>query len=167
MSKQQKKPNTIEACTDLARPILEELGLDLWDVVFEKEGTLWFLRYFIDKDNGVDMNDCENFSRKISDVLDKKDPISQSYYLEVSSPGIERLIAREWHFEACMGYLITVKFIRPIEGEREFVGELSAYDKGSVTMILQDGSQMTFDKGETSSIKLYDDYQYDYEGEKE
>ncbi len=162
--KENKRPNTIEVCTEIAMPILEELGLSLWDVVFEKEGSLWFLRYFIDKEGGVDINDCENFSRKVDKVLDERDPISQNYYLEVSSPGIERDISKDWHFDACMGYLVSVRFIRPIDGERDFIGELCEFEKGKITIILEDESRMSFEKSETAYIRLYDDYLYDYNG---
>mgnify|MGYP000637488583 FL=1 len=84
------KKNTAAIAEELAAPILEEMGLQLWDVVYEKEGSGWYLRYYVDKEGGIDINSCEAFSRAISDVLDEADPIDGSYTLEVSSPGIER-----------------------------------------------------------------------------
>ncbi len=92
------KMNTAQACTKIAEPVAEELGLMLWDVRFEKEGSGWYLRFFIDKDGGVNIEDCENFSRKIDKVLDDADPIEQSYILEVSSPGIERNLIKPCTF---------------------------------------------------------------------
>ena len=97
------KKNTAAIAEELAAPILEEMGLQLWDVVYEKEGSGWYLRYYVDKEGGIDINSCEAFSRAISDVLDEADPIDGSYTLEVSSPGIERALTRDWHFEALMG----------------------------------------------------------------
>lgn len=84
------KKNTVGIVTDLVRPITDELGLDLWDVRFEKEGSTWYLRIFLDKEEGVNIDDCENVSRRLSPILDETDPIVQSYTLEVSSPGIGR-----------------------------------------------------------------------------
>lgn len=84
----RKKENTTDTAARLAQPLLEELGLTLWDLRFEKEGSLWYLRYFIDKEGGVTIDDCEQFSRAVEKKLDAADPISQSYTLEVSSPGI-------------------------------------------------------------------------------
>lgn len=153
-----KKPNTVAVATKLVEPIIEELGLKLWDVRFEKEGTSWFLRYFIDKEGGVDINDCENVSRKVDKILDEADPIEQAYYLEVGSPGIERDLLRDWHFDAYMNKKIQIKFIRPIEGVRDFIGTLTGFDSGKVTVLLEDDVEMTFEKSETSYIRAYDDY---------
>ena len=88
------KKNTVGIVTDLVRPITDELGLDLWDVRFEKEGSTWYLRIFLDKEEGVNIDDCENVSRRLSPILDETDPIVQSYTLEVSSPGIGRDLRR-------------------------------------------------------------------------
>ena len=116
------KKNTAAIAEELAAPILEEMGLQLWDVVYEKEGSGWYLRYYVDKEGGIDINSCEAFSRAISDVLDEADPIDGSYTLEVSSPGIERALTRDWHFEALMGQQLLVRLIRPVEGVRDFIG---------------------------------------------
>ena len=103
------KKNTAEIAAELANPILLQMGLKLWDVRFEKEGGRWFLRYFIDKEGGVNINDCENFSRAIDPVLDAADPIDQAYCLEVSSPGVERDLVKPWHFEENIGRLVTAR----------------------------------------------------------
>ena len=153
-----KKGGTISVAAELAQHILDQMGLKLWDLRFEKEGSLWYLRYFIDKEGGVSVNDCENFSRAIDKRLDQADPIDQSYTLEVSSPGIERELTRDWHFERCMGQVIAVRFIRPVEGVRDFVGTLTAYENGSITMLLEDDVEMTFQKTEVSFVRIYNDY---------
>lgn len=119
------KKNTAAIAEELAAPILEEMGLQLWDVVYEKEGSGWYLRYYVDKEGGIDINSCEAFSRAISDVLDEADPIDGSYTLEVSSPGIERALTRDWHFETLMGQQLLVRLIRPVEGVRDFIGTLT------------------------------------------
>ncbi len=154
-----KGGNTVAAVWEIAEPIAEQLGLDIWDIRFVKEGADWFLRIFIDKEEGVSIVDCENMSRAIDKPLDEADPIEQSYCLEVSSPGVERDLTRDAHFEACMGEKIKVKFIRAIDGVREFSGVLEGFDGKAVTMRLEDGSAMNFEKKETSYIKL-DDFSF-------
>lgn len=154
-----KKQNTAAVCEELAAPVAEQLGIYFWDVVFEKEGAGWYLRYYIDKDpDGIDLDTCEAFSRAVSDLLDDADPIEQSYCLEVGSPGVERKLSKGWHFEKYMGWDVLVRLIRPVEGVREFVGELSGYDSadGTVTINLGEDSQMEFTMDETAFVRLYD-----------
>ena len=103
------------------------MGLRLWDVRFEKEGSGWYLRYFIDKPGGVCIDDCERFSRAVDPLLDEADPIEQSYCLEVSSPGVERELTRPWHFEENLGRPVTARLISPRGGVREFSGTLLRY----------------------------------------
>lgn len=151
-----KGGNTVAAVWKIAQPIADELGLRIWDIRFVKEGADWFLRIFIDKDGGVDINDCENMSRAIDKPLDDADPIEQSYCLEVSSPGIERELCSEKHFEECEGEKIKVKLIRAVDGTREFCGILESHDGMRITLRLEDGSAMSIEKKETSYIKLDD-----------
>ncbi len=154
-----KGGNTVAAVWEVAAPIAEKLGLDIWDIRFVKEGADWFLRIFIDKDGGVSIEDCENMSRAIDKPLDEADPIEQSYCLEVSSPGIERELVRDAHFEACKGEKIKVKLIRAVDGKREFNGILEDFDGHAITLRLEDGGAMVFEKKETSYIKL-DDFSF-------
>ncbi len=156
-----KRPNTVELVTTLAKPVVEQMGLQLWDVRFEKEGASWYLRIFIDKEGGVTIDDCENFSRTFDDILDEADPISQSYYFEVSSPGIGRDLVRPWHFQRYLGQQVEVKLIRPMQLEngssvREFVGELTACDDPTITVKLEDGEH-TFPKKDAAYIRLYEE----------
>jgi len=157
------KKNTAAEISQLIRPTVEGFGLDLWDVRFEKEGSSWFLRVFIDKDGGVDINDCENVSRAIDPILDEEDPIDSSYCLEVSSPGIERELVKPEHFQKFIGELVHVRFIRPVENERDFVGELLSFENGSCSIKLDDDLEMSFSLNETSFVKLY----YDFGGTQE
>lgn len=156
-----KKPNTVEIVTALAEPVVQEMGLQLWDVRFEKEGASWYLRLFIDKEGGVTINDCEDLSRRFDKILDEADPISQSYYFEVSSPGIGRDLVRPWHFEKYLGQQVEVKLIRPMQIEqngslREFVGTLTRCDDQNVTVTL-DGQELSFAKKEAAYIRLYEE----------
>jgi len=137
----------------LARPIVEEKGCSLWDVEYVKEAGEWFLRLYIDKPEGVGIDDCEAVSRPVSDLLDEKDPIQGSYTFEVSSAGLERALRRSEHFTACMGRKVDVKLYRPLEGKREFTGLLEDYQDGNVTV---DGR--TFEKKDVAQVRLHVDF---------
>lgn len=122
------KINTVKKATDIGEPIAKELGLSLWDVRYEKEGASMFLRYFIDKDEGITFDDCEAFSRAVDPILDQEDFIEESYYLEVSSPGIERSLKRESHFISSIGHKVLIETIRPMEdGNRSVEGVLASF----------------------------------------
>ena len=150
------KPNVVSVVRSLAEPVAAELGLRLWDVRFVKEGASWYLRLFIDKDGGVDINDCVDMTHAINPVLDEKDPIEQSYCLEVSSPGLERDLTRDEHFEVMKGKKIKLRLIRPDENkQREFSGLLKGYEDGNITLDI-DGEEKVFIKKETSWVKLDD-----------
>ncbi len=151
--------NTVAVCRALAEPFAEELGLMLWDVRFVKEGASWYLRYLIDKDGGVTIDDCVALSRLLNPVLDEADPISQSYCLEVMSPGIERELTRPEHFEAYMDCAIVVKLIRPKDGVREFAGILEAYgEDGTVTITDEDGAELRFEKKDIALVHVIDEW---------
>ena len=152
-----EKKNTVGVVTELVRPIVDELGLQLWDVRFEKEGSIWYLRVFLDKEAGVNIDDCENVSRRLSPILDEVDPLPQSYTLEVSSPGIGRDLRRPQHFEAFMGADIHVRLIRPVEGERDFIGQLAGYGDGKITLLLDGDLEMTVGADETAFVRLYEE----------
>lgn len=138
----------------LIKDAVESTGVNLWDVKFVKEGASWYLRVFIDKEEGVDINDCTDVSRLIDPILDDADPINVSYYLEVCSPGLERELCEPWHFKKYIGADVKVKLIRPRDGKREFSGKLKVYD-GSVT-IECDGADIQFAKNELVFVKLDD-----------
>ncbi len=148
---------SVQKATALGEPIAKELGLSLWDVRFEKEGASWFLRYIIDKDTPVTFDDCEAFSRKVDKLLDEEDFIEQSYYLDVSSPGIERELKRDDHFIWSIGKEVKVNLIRPDEnGNKLFVGMLNKYENKTV-YILTEGKKLVFELSNISSVKLNDD----------
>lgn len=147
----------METVTKLAEPIAAELGLTLWDVRFEKEGAVWVLLIVIDKEGGVSVDDCEAMSRPLDAKLDEIDPIEQSYCLEVSSAGIERELSRPWHFVHCMGQKVTLRLIRPYQGEREFIGTLIGCENGVIS--IDTGTEKySFPEGDTAFVRLYAEF---------
>jgi ribosome maturation factor RimP len=121
-----------EVVEELAQPIIQELELELVEIEFVKEGKNWFLRVYIDKENGVDIEDCGIVSERLSEKLDELDPITQNYFLEVSSPGAERPLKKAKDFEKAIGKNVFIKTYEPIDGEKGFEGELLYYDGQTV-----------------------------------
>ena len=149
--------NTVSAVWELAEPLAEELGLVLWDVVFEKEGANYYLRIIIDKEDGVGIDDCVNMSHAIDKPLDDANIIDRQYNLQVSSPGIERKLTRDFHFECAIDEKVILRLIRPYEGQREFKGVLLDYSEtGAITIEFPDETTMTAEKKEIAFVKLDD-----------
>ena len=148
------KSTIIQTVWDLAAPIAEEIGVSIWDVRFEKEGASWFLRILIDKEGGVSINDCENISRTLDPILDEADPIPDSYVFEVGSAGAERELKRPGDFQQFMGSEVEVRLYQPINGSKAFVGTLSGYDNGDVS-ILAGKENMSFQKAQIAQVKLH------------
>ena len=149
---------TVQIVEALVTPVLEELGLRLWDVRFEKEGPDWFLRVFIDRDTPLDIAACEAATRAINPVIDQADPISQSYYLEVGGPGLGRRLTRDSHFAAKCGQKVLAHLIRANEaGEREVTGILRGKEGTVVTLEREDGTLAAIDTKDASYFKLCDD----------
>lgn len=156
--KLKKFGGTEQKVYDLIKPITDELEYFLWDVSYVKEGALWYLRIFIDRDEGITIEDCERATAPINDILDKTDPISQSYMLEVGSAGLERELLKEEHFEVCIGDRVRIRFIRGIDGEKEICAELKDADKESVTVVLDSGEEKVYSFGDIAFVKLYLDF---------
>ena len=153
----ENKLNPVQKVEGIIRPIADELGLKIWDIRYLKEGASWFLRIFIDKEGGVDIDDCERMSRAIDAPLDDADLIKEAYYLEVSSPGLFRELTRPEHFAAYEGELVNVKLIRPDEnGEREIVGVLLGEGDGAVTLQTDEETTRTFSHKEISAVHVVD-----------
>jgi ribosome maturation factor RimP len=117
-----------EVVEEIATPIFQELGLELVEIEYVKEGKSWFLRVYIDKDNGVDIEDCGLVSEKLSEKLDELDPIPHNYFLEVSSPGAERPLKKDKDFQKSIGKSVFIKTYEPIDGEKSFEGTLLEFD---------------------------------------
>lgn len=152
-----KSKNVEQAVGALALPIAEQLGVDLWDVRFVKEGSEYYLRITLDKDGGIDICDCEQFSRTIDPLLDEADPIDVSYCLEVSSPGLGRPLTRPEHFVKSVGEEIRVGLYQPKDGKKEWVGTLASYADDGTVVLTADNGQITLTKSEISSAKRNDD----------
>ena len=133
-----KKDAYEERAEALLAPIAEANGCEIYDVEYVKEGSEWYLRAFIDKRDGVNINDCENVSRAFSEKLDEDDFIPDAYILEVSSPGLGRALKKDRHLEKSLGDEVEVKTYKPIERQKEFVGILKAYDKDTVTIEVEE-----------------------------
>lgn len=142
-----------EQVASFAQPIVEANGCSLWDVEYVREGSERFLRLYIDKDGGVNINDCEAIARAVDPILDEKDPIPESYHFEVCSAGLERPLKRPGDFEKFMGSPILVKLYRPRNGLKEIPGILRGYDEGKVTV--EAGKEtITFEKSEVALVWL-------------
>lgn len=142
-----------ELVAKLAQPVVEEKGCELWDVEYVREGSERFLRIYLDKEGGVDINDCEAVSRAMDPILDEADPIPESYHFEVCSAGLERALKRPGDFARFMGSPITVKLYRPRNGLKEIPGVLRGYEEGRVTV--EAGKEtITFEKSEVALVRL-------------
>lgn len=147
--------NTADKVWALVEPAVASLGLRVWDVRYVKEGAAWYLRVYIDGDNGVDINHCTEVSRLIDPMLDEADLIAGSYYLEVCSPGLERELIRPEHFSAMLGHSVLVHLVRPVDGQRDFTGTLAAWENGNITLNDENGTRI-FEKAMISKVKLND-----------
>ncbi len=142
---------------EISSPIAEKNNCEVVDVEFKKEGANWFLRIFIDKDGGIMIDDCEAVSRGVSDELDKVDPISQAYFLEVSSPGIYRILKRDKDFIKYKGYNIEVKLYKPLEGKKKLKGILADFKNDIIYIEIESGEIIEINKKDSGKVTLADD----------
>ena len=138
----------------MAEPIALENSCSIYDVEYVKEGGDWYLRVYIDKDGGVTTDDCVTVSRALSDLLDIEDPISQSYYLEVSSPGLDRKLSRAQHFADAIGKEVDIKLYAPFEGKKSLSGTLLGYQDGVIAVRLEDENELKIEKSKVADIRL-------------
>ena len=146
--------NAAEKVYELIKETVEQCGVELWDVRFLKEGASWYLRVFIDKPEGITIDDCTDVSHAVDPIIDEADPIDVPYYFEVCSPGLERELSKPQHFEKVMGAKIKVKLYKAIDGKKEFIGILNSVNEG-ITLQTEDG-EMTFTLKEISKANLCD-----------
>lgn len=139
----------------LAEPLAEELGCWVWDVEFVKEGTRKILRITIDSEDGVDIDICERLHRAIDPLLDETDPIEEAYYLEVSSPGIERELRTQTHIDACEGWDVELKLYAPVNGVKVFRGVLLASGENGEVRIDVNGKALEFARASVAKINTY------------
>ena len=139
---------------ELATPVVEAAGCRLWDVEYVREAGTWYLRVYIDKDGGVSIDDCETVSRALDPILDREDPIAESYVFEVGSAGADRELKRPRDFDEFMGHEVEVRLYRPLEGSKHFTGTLSGYDDGAVSILLPTGKTQRFEKNQIAQVRL-------------
>lgn len=145
--------NIEEKVEKLIEPIIEKIGYDLYDVEYAKEGKNYFLRIFIDNEKGIDLNDCEKVNDAITDILDEENYIKEQYFLEVSSPGVERILRKDKHLEQNIGEQINIKLFKKDEnGKKEYLGKLKEFDDLKI-IIEQDENEIQVERKNISQIK--------------
>ena len=137
----------------LAKPVVEDEGCSLWDVEYVREAGSWYLRVYIDKADGVSINDCERISRRLDPILDEADPIPESYTFEVCSAGAERELKRPDDFERFLGSAVEVKLYRAVDGRKTWTGTLKGYRDGDVTIAVGT-AERTFEKTAVAAVHL-------------
>jgi len=142
-----------EIVEELVLPIVEKNSFELVDVEFVKEGQSWYLRVYIDKDGGIGIDDCQIVSEELSDKLDEVDPIKQSYFLEVSSPGLDRPLKTDRDFEKNKGQKVELKLYKPIDGKKSFEGELIGLINNKIVIKQDDIETLEFDRETVASVK--------------
>ena len=155
MSKREDYERRTEA---LIQPILDRLGFVLWDVEYVKEGTDHYLRAYIDKENGITIDDCVEVSRALSDELDREDFIDEAYILEVSSPGLGRALKKDKDFERSIGQSVDVKTYKPIDGLKQMTGVLLSYDKDSIEISAESGEKIRIGRSDLAKVNLSVDF---------
>lgn len=149
------KPNNTEAkVLPILETIIAEKGLELVDLEFVKEGVNWYLRVYIDKDGGVNIDDCEAVSRALEVKLDEKDPIEQAYILEVSSPGIDRPLKKDADFVKYQGEIIDVKLYKAQDGSKQYQGRLLGLEDGVLSIEEENGNVVKFEQKDIASVRL-------------
>lgn len=144
--------NIEEKVEQLLKPKIEELGYKLYDVQYAKEGKDYFLRVFIDKETGIDLNDCETVNNEINPILDSADYIKEAYFLEVSSPGIERVLRKDEHLKDAIGEEVEVNLFKPLDNNKEYVGILKDFDDEKI--IIECEENVEIDRKNIALIKI-------------
>lgn len=150
-----KNTSVAEIVRELAEPVAESIGCWLWDVEYVKEGARRVLRITIDSEEGVNIDDCERMHRAMDPILDEADPIEEQYYLEVSSPGIERELRTEEHVMACEGWDVEVRLYAPKNGTKLFRGVLLESDENGLIRVESEGEVLSFRRAEIAKLRTY------------
>lgn len=143
-----------EKVESLVKEKIENLGYELYDVEYAKEGKDYFLRIFIDKESGIDLNDCECVNDAISDMLDDADYIKEQYFLEVSSPGVERILRKDWHLKDNIGNEVEINLFKPQESLKHYEGILKGFDNEKVQLQIDD-KEINIERKNISLVKLH------------
>ena len=154
------KQNIEQKTEELLQPITDRRGFELVDVEYVKEGSDWYLRAFIDKEGGISVDDCEAVSRELEKLLDEQDLVPGAYILEVSSPGLTRPLKKEKDYIRNLGKPVEIHTFKPIDGAKEFIGDLLRYDKEQVTLDIgpEEKEEITIPRNQISLIRQYFDF---------
>jgi len=142
-----------EKISELLEDKINNLGYELYDVEYVKEGKEYYLRIYIDKETGIDLEDCEKVSNEINEELDKEDFIKEQYFLEVSSPGVERVLRKDKHLKANIGKKVQIKLFKPVENQKQYIGILNSFDELTLSINVNN-IKMDFDRKNISQIKI-------------
>jgi len=151
------KQSIAETVRSLLEPVIDEIGYDVWDVEYVKEGASFYLRITIDSEKGIDIDDCEKVHRIIDPLIDEADPIEDSYYLQVSSPGIERTLSREEHLDYGIGKKIDIKLFNAINKKKMLRGTLLRYDAEKL-YISENDAELSLERKNVSKINIHFDF---------
>lgn len=162
--KKKSKESVLEI---LLNPRVQEIGYELYDLTFEKKGKDWVLVLFIDSPKGISLDDCETVSRFISTVLDEKDPIEQSYTLEVSSPGIDRVLKKDSHYQANIDQEIMVNLFAPVDGRKNYQGLLLSFNDDYLSLELENGKTIELDREKITKANKIDEINFKSRSERE
>lgn len=162
--KKKSKESVLEI---LLNPRVQEIGYELYDLTFEKKGKDWILVLFIDSPKGISLDDCETVSRFISTVLDEEDPIEQSYTLEVSSPGIDRVLKKDSHYQANIDQKIKVNLFAPVDGSKNYQGLLLSFDNDYLSLELENGKTIELDREKITKVNKIDEINFKSRSERE
>ena len=155
MAKREEIERRVE---EILTPILDGFGFELWDVEYVKEGKEYYLRAYIDKEGGIMIDDCVDVSRKLSDILDAEHLSEEAYPLDVSSPGLGRKLVKDKEYERSIGRDVDVKFYRPVDGTKELTGKLTAFDKDTITVKIDDTGPKILPRSDIAMVKLSIDF---------
>ena len=143
-----------EKTTAIAEPICNELGFSLYDVEFVNEAGTNYLRVYIDKPDGISVDECEIVSRRMNDILDEQDFVEESYIFEVSSPGLTRILKKDRHFEQSLGSEVEVKLFKPVDKKKEYTGYLDDFDENTVTIGFDNDTEIVIERSNIAKINL-------------
>lgn len=148
------KKNLEATIEEIVTKITDEHGFEMVDVEYVKEAGEYYLRVYIDKEEGISLNECELVSRELSPILDEKDPIKENYFLEVSSPGLDRALKKDRDFVRYQGRGVDLKLYKPLNGCKQFEGELVGLTEDNNIKIIANGKEMEFNRKDVAIVRL-------------
>ncbi|EGT4776942.1 ribosome maturation factor RimP [Clostridioides difficile] len=148
------KKNLEATIEEIVTKITDEHGFEMVDVEYVKEAGEYYLRVYIDKEEGISLNECELVSRELSPILDEKDPIKENYFLEVSSPGLDRALKKDRDFVRYQGRDVDLKLYKPLNGCKQFEGELVVLTEDNNIKIIANGKEMEFNRKDVAIVRL-------------